>query len=260
MTQTAKTQGRFASLETSQGRSGMGGRRSTVRDAVFFLDDGLLSELAGDHEKALNTYSKALSENPLLIVAWARQLWMLIYLEEYYEADTWSDKALQSFPNDPDILSLKSLALWRNGFKDEAKTLNDAALGMSRDSHNTWLARGEMQVADGVKSYRSCFSHAARVSTVPGLAELRAGDILYRYRHYTPAMSFYRDATSLLPQSSWAWYGYGLTQRALGREHYAVKAFERAHSLSPRDYRYKMAPRGKQGMWSRLWRFLNSEK
>ena len=238
--------GRFASLETQTASGASRVVGAVVRDALYYVAEGLRLELEGDHEKALRNYSAALGEDPLFIEAWTRQLWMLLYLDEPVEARVWADRALQSFPNDPDILSLKSLAQWRSGVNVEARELNDTALGMTRESGNVWLARGEMQVGADVKSAEACFTHAVRLSAVSGLAHLRSGDILLRNRKYAEAVPYFREATVRLPKSAWAWYGYGRAQRAVGRNDLARIAFERAYVLTPRDPRYKKALRAKR--------------
>ena len=251
---------RFAGLETAAAAapSARGPAGAVLRDAAFYLDAALERELNGLHDQALNQYSAALGEDPLCISAWTRQLWMLLYLDEAVEAATWADKALQSFPNDPDILALKSLAQWRNGMAEEARTLNDAALAATRDSANVWLARGAMQVGMNMKSATACFKHAESAPGLKGLTQLRAGDILFRLGKYAEASGYYREATRALPDSSWAWYGYGRAQRKLGHLSYAQSAFGRACALSPTDKRYRTALKTKPGLLARLWAALFS--
>jgi tetratricopeptide (TPR) repeat protein len=245
---------RFAGLETAGGNRS--GRRpgAAARDSGYYLREALDLELAGRHERALNKYSAALGEDPLCITAWAGQLWMLLYLEDPAEAEIWSDKALQSFPNDPDVLALKSLAQWRCGFETSARNLNDAALSAARDSANVWLARGEIQIGGDMKSASACFVRAVAAPGQKGVCHLRAGDILVRSGKFAAAIEYHRKATRILPGSSWAWYGYGRAQREVGNERYALAAFDRALDLSPRDPRYKGARLGAVG-WRR--RFAN---
>lgn len=253
--------GRFSSLETSPSQAAVGkGGGAVLRDTAYYIDDALHKELAGEHEKALNTYSAALGEDPLCIEVWTRQLWMLLYLEEPVESRLWADKALLSFPNDPDILSLKSLAMWRSGLSREARDLNDAALAKTRESHNVWLARAEMQIADDVKSAGACFTHACRAASDSGLVRLRGGDILLGYRKFAEAVPYFREATQRLPDSSWAWYGYGRAQRAVGREDVAKNAFECAYNLTSRDPRYKNVLKAKSDLMRGVVRWLFGEK
>lgn len=231
-----------------------------LRDAEHYIREGWTHELGGRHDKALNQYSAALGEDPLYVEAWTRQLWMLLYLGELDEAVVWADKALQSFPNDPDILSLKSLAQWRKGFTEDARKLNDAALAANRESANVWLARGEMQVAVDMKSAAACFRHAMRQPEPQGMVSLRIADILSRQRKYGEAVEHARSATRALPESAWAWYRFGVVQRALGNEEAALSAFERAATLAPRDPRYRVTKQKKLGVLGRFRRWLTGKK
>src|SRR3954469_12306995 len=65
----------------------------------------------GDFEYALRAYAKVLEYNPRNVAAWAGQVRMLIELGEFQEAKVWSDKALEQFPRDPDLLAAKAVAL-----------------------------------------------------------------------------------------------------------------------------------------------------
>lgn len=241
---TKKNAGRFSRLEIGEDR-GVPNGPAPARDGTFYMNEALTCELAGEHEKALTNYTSALGDAPLLTAAWVGQLWMLLYLDEVREASTWADKALQSFPKDPDIIALKSLAQWRNGYTIDAMELNDAALGLYRNSANVWLAKGEMQVTDDSRAGLTCFRHAAAAPGNTGLTNLRACDMLLGLRRYADAVPFGRQATTLLPDSSWAWYGYGRAQQNVGRVDLARTAFEHAYRLTPRDPRYRRGIRGK---------------
>lgn len=248
-----KKAGRFASLET--GRDGQAAAK-TARDATYYMNKALANELAGRHEKALVDYADALVEEPLFITAWARQLWMLLYLDEAPEANTWADKALRYFPNDPDILALKSVAQWRNGKLEEARQLNDAAMAANRDCANVWLARGEIRLETEGFPALGCFRHAMTAPGMAGLTEIRAGDILLRTGWYKDAAGFFRRAVGIFPKSAWAWYGSGMALRSLDNEDGALRAFKRACKLAPEDRRYRQALDANRGFWGRVRRLV----
>jgi Flp pilus assembly protein TadD len=44
---------------------------------------------------------------------WTGQVRMLIELKEFHEAKLWADKALEKFPNEPELLAAKAVALAR---------------------------------------------------------------------------------------------------------------------------------------------------
>jgi tetratricopeptide (TPR) repeat protein len=220
------------------------------------MREGRRAELGGDHEKALNQYSAALGENPLHLEAWVAQLWMLLYLGEPIEAHLWADRALGAFPNQPDILALKSLALARSGLKEEAWELNDAALKNGRESANVWLARGELRLAGEGVAAEACFRHALAASDDRHFTALRSGDICLFYNNFAEAEGYFKEASAGLADSAWVWYGYGLAQRALGWENPALAAFARAARLEPGDRRYHAALTRKRGWRERLKRWL----
>lgn len=255
-----KPQGRFSSLELNQSpKTRARAQGAPKRDAAYYLNQGYRSELAGDHETALNQYSMALSENPLSVDAWVAQIWMLVYLREPFEADLWADRALAAFPGQPDLMAVKSLALMHCGLLAEAGDQNDAALVGRRDSANTWLARGALQlVADG-QAASACFKHALAAANDRGLTNLRIGDIYLFHHQYVEAESYLREASRLLPESAWAWYGYGLAQEALGRDESAGAALAKAASLAPADSRYHAALNRKRGWLERLRRWLKQK-
>jgi len=255
-----KPQGRFSSLEINQSpRAPIRPRGAPQRDAAYYMNLGYRTELAGDHEAALNQYSMALSENPLSVEAWVAQIWMLVYLKEPFEADLWADRALAAFPAQPDLMAVKSLALMRCGLMAEAGEQNDAALAGNRDSANTWLARGALQIVADGHAASACFKHALAASPDRGLTTLRIGDIYLFHRRYAEAEAYLREATVLLPESAWAWYGYGLAQQALGRDDYARAALTKATQLAPNDSGYRAALSRKLGWLERLRRWLKKK-
>ena len=59
----------------------------------------------GNFENALRFYSRALEEEKTLIVAWVGQVQMLVQLGEHPQAELWSRKALEYFPNQPELMA-----------------------------------------------------------------------------------------------------------------------------------------------------------
>ena len=249
---------RFASLELNPAREAATTKAAgaPLRDADYYMKDALRRELAGNHEKALNQYSRALGENPLHLEAWEGQLWMLLYLGEPTEACLWADRAMESFPNHPDLLSLKSIALARRGALNEAWTLNDAAMSSGQRSAVVWMARGELRLSTEGVGAEACFRNALAASTDRPVTALRCGDICLLHRCYPEAESYLREATAGLPDSAWVWYRCGLAQHALGWETPAKAAFTRANRLAPGNNLYEEALTSKYGLLDRLKQWL----
>ena len=55
--------------------------------------------------RPLRFYSRALEEDKTLIVGWVGQVQMLVQLGELKEAETWARKALELYPNNPELLA-----------------------------------------------------------------------------------------------------------------------------------------------------------
>ena len=260
--------GRFSNLEMDGGapRTGPASDRGVdaqassfgtrVKDATYHLHQAEAQELAGDHEAALRSFSAALNENPLLLDAWVGQLLMLIALEEYPEARVWADKALEKFPDNPDILAAKSIALHRMGREREGRELNDAALQSPGESAVVWLCRGELMMAESGPAADGCLEKAVRASQHKGLTMLRAGSALIRAGRYGPAMAVLQDAASELGRSARAWYLLGLAQDRLGLRRQAQVSYRQAVDLAPATSTYRSALGGGPGRIRSFFRRL----
>ncbi|MFH1077629.1 MAG: hypothetical protein V1753_12520, partial [Pseudomonadota bacterium] len=107
---------------------------SEIRGEEYYLGQAKRYQLAGYHEHALRSYSIALGENPLSLKAWIGQLLIMLELEEYSETLLWSDKALELFPDPPQIRSVKSAAFYRLGHLITARDLSDSSLRAKGES------------------------------------------------------------------------------------------------------------------------------
>src|SRR5882757_10617886 len=72
---------------------------------------------------------------------------MLIELGEFREAKLWADKALERFPQWPELLAAKAVALGRSGDLDSALAFSDASIEERGDTPYVWLARGDVLLA-----------------------------------------------------------------------------------------------------------------
>src|SRR5688572_11530720 len=90
-------------------------RTSGARDEGHYMNAAQVHFEAGQFRKALRAYAKVLEFNPRQATAWTGQVRMLIELGEYSEARVWADKALATFPDEPELLAAKAVALARSG-------------------------------------------------------------------------------------------------------------------------------------------------
>jgi len=68
---------------------------------------------------------------------------MLIELGQHEEARLWSDKALERFPRDAELLAAKAVALARCGDTQGALAFSDSAIEERGDAPYVWLSRGK---------------------------------------------------------------------------------------------------------------------
>ncbi len=266
------TEGRFSSLEIDEYKSpreGMasGGAESPgegrkhfveqIRDADYYMMQTGSFALDGEHEKALRAYAAALGENPLLLEAWVGQVRMLLELGEYPEAVLWADKAIERFPDHPQLLAAKSIALYRMGRHRQARGMNDMALQKKGEFEIVWLSRGEIMLGEDRTASTECFEHARRLSTHQATTMMHIGDLFLRYGHHSQALSALREASRELPHASWVWYQLGRAQTGVGDYEQARISFGEAHKLNPGRETYEKAvtesPRGVQGWLRKLF-------
>ena len=69
--------------------------------ATAYLADGYIRRVKGDHQGALEAFSRALDLNPNLALAWARKADQLVFLGRAEEAPAPVKKAITISPRDP---------------------------------------------------------------------------------------------------------------------------------------------------------------
>jgi tetratricopeptide (TPR) repeat protein len=173
----------------------------------------------------------------------------------------WADKALEHFPESPDLLAAKSLALFRMGHENEGRALNDTALEKRGESALVWLARGEIMLRSSRKAAEECFGHALRTADrATDVTLLRIVAVALRNSKYSLALTLLRKAIAARPGTAHAWYLQGVAQDELGLAAEAQRSFREAADLAPGNSLYKAALwRREPGLVTRMaraWRRL----
>jgi Flp pilus assembly protein TadD len=101
-------------------------KKALVKDESYYQGEAKAAFENGEFERALRLYGKVLEFNPNGAAAWTGQVRMLIELGEFREAKLWADKALERFPNEPELLAAKAVALGRSGDLLGALAFSDA--------------------------------------------------------------------------------------------------------------------------------------
>lgn len=227
---------RFSQLEFGEARrSGAKARGGEpIRDEQYFYKQGLRYWLAGDFEPALRNYSRALEKNSTFFEGWIGQVLVLIELGEYREAMVWSDKALELFPEHPELLAAKAVTCARDGRKEKALAYSDNSMAKDNVTSRVWLARAEVLLGRKSPIAENCVRKAISIAGNDGpVIHLQAGRVLNKAGNYYGALENLREAVKLLPKSALAWYELGYCQGKLGFSE-AAAAVEQSLKLHPR--------------------------
>jgi tetratricopeptide (TPR) repeat protein len=208
-------------------------RGEPVRNAEHYHKEAVKYWLAGDYELALRNYSRMLEQNNTIFDAWAGQVLMLIELGEYPEACVWADKAMEFFPEHPELLALKALACLRDARRDDAVAYSDNAVGKDNLTARVWLVRAEVFLDHKGPIAEGCAKKAlACAGGLLPVVSLEAGRLFRRKGNHVQAVQYLKQAVQGLPRSPLAWYELGCSQAGLGLPE-AVHSLEQSHNLRP---------------------------
>jgi tetratricopeptide (TPR) repeat protein len=207
-----------------------------VRDEKYWHDLAVTFWLAGDFEIALRNYSRSLEAKTNFLEGWAGQVRMLIELGEYAEARKWADKAMELFPDSPDLLAGKAVAAARDALWEEASAASDKAIAQPNAGPRVWLSRAETLMLHHQTVAETCISNAlSNAGRLKSVMHLEGGRLFYRTGNYYRAVDHLNLAVRMLPKSALAWFELGRCQEMLGRPEASV-TLEQCLRLRP-DWR-----------------------
>lgn len=227
-----------------------------IRDADYFHKEALKYWLAGDFEIALRNYSRVLERNNTVFDAWVGQVLMLIELGEYHEAVVWADKALELFPEHPELLAVKAVACCRDAKPEKAIAYSDNSISKENITSRVWLARAEVLLNRKSSIAENCISKAISIAgNMAPITKLEAARLLRRKGCYSAAIGHLNDVVKVFPKSALAWYELGCCQAKLGRSE-AKATLEQSLRLRPDWDRAKtaLAKCSERGFFSKLFR------
>jgi len=246
---------RFVNLELGgesedQSRSA----KALVKDETYYAAEARSAFENRNFESALRLYSKVLEYNPLNAAAWTGQVRMLIELGEFSEARLWADKALERFPQEPELLAAKAVALGRSGDLSGALTFSDASIEERGDTPYVWLARGDVLLARKESRADYCFEKAQLLAPRDWFVAWLAARIRYYYEQFAIALKLLQQALEWNTSHFMLWLELGNCQAALGLTGPARHSFVQASQLNPqcRDADAALADLSRTGLWRRL--------
>ena len=188
-----------------------------IRDADYFYKEALKYWLAGDFELALRNYSRVLEQSSTTFDAWVGQVLMLVELGEYKEATVWADKALELFPEHPELLAVKAVACCRDAKLEKAIAYSDNSISKDNVTARVWLARAEVLLNRKSSIAENCISKATSISgNMAPVIKLEAARLLRKKGNYSAAIGYLNDVVKVFPKSALAWYELGCCQSKLG--------------------------------------------
>jgi tetratricopeptide (TPR) repeat protein len=227
---------RFVNLEFSDESNGefQPGGKPAAKDEGFYLAGARAAFEDGNYEQGLRLYSKVLEFNPQNGAAWTGQVRMLIELGEFREAKLWADKALERFPNEPELLAAKAVALGRSGDLQGAMAFSDASIEERGDTPYVWLARGDVLLARSEQRADYCFEKALLLAPHDWFTIFLAARVRIYYKQFILALKLIQQAVELHSGHFLVWVEQGQCQQALGMVGAAENSFRQAQQLNPR--------------------------
>jgi len=252
---------RFVNLELGgQSEEHPGGEQAEAgNEESYYLLQAQSYLENGDFEKALRHYAKVLEFNARNAGAWAGQVRMLIELGQYREAAVWASKALEQFPDEPELLAAKAVALARNGDLQGAIAFSDSSIEERADSPYVWLARGDVLRARKEQLAHYCFQKAVAVAPGVWAVAWMAGRTEFHYRQFVLALNLFQKAVELDARHVAGWVDLGRCQEALGLADAAERSFRQALQLNARcpQASEALARLGNRGMMRSWWRRIS---
>ena len=235
--------------------------KALVKDEAYYLAEARTAFENGHFEPGLRAYSKVLEYNPKNTVAWTGQVRMLIELGEFREAKLWADKALERFPNEPELLAAKAVALGRSGDLQGALAFSDASIEERGDTPYVWLARGDVLLARAETRANYCFEKALLLAPHDWFTAWLAARIRFYYEQFVLALKLIQQAVEWNPGNFLLWLEQGHCQQAIGLVGAAEVSFTQARLLSPRSEEadnalHRIANVGLLARWRGKWRAL----
>ncbi|MBN2455327.1 MAG: tetratricopeptide repeat protein [Sedimentisphaerales bacterium] len=208
---------RFTRLEFGDKAPKKGPDGEPVRDAEYFYKNAYRYWFAADFELALRNFSRVLEEDSSIFGAWSGQITALIELGEHPEAIVWADKALESFPEHPELLALKAVAYSRDAKFEKAIAYSDNSVSKNDVTPIVWLARAEVLLHRKSPVAENCISKAVGCGGELGpFIKLEAARLLRRKHRYSKAIAYLNEVVQSVPKSALAWYELGCCQAKLG--------------------------------------------
>ena len=225
---------RFENLEFGREKEDLENTvRAALKDEAFYYKEATQLFERGQFEKALRAYAKVLEFNPKNNQAWLGQVRMLIELVEWEEGKVWVEKALSLFPDEPELLAAKGVALARSGDPGGALSYSDAAIESQGNTPYIWLARADVLLARKEKRADYCLQKAIELASRHWFVLWLAARIEAYYERFARSLTLVQQGISIDSARAVLWLQAGECQFALGLAAQANRSMEQAREMDP---------------------------
>jgi tetratricopeptide (TPR) repeat protein len=129
----------------------------------------------------------------------------------------WADKALELFPEHPELLAVKAVACLRDAKAEKAIAYSDNSISKENVTPRVWLARAEVVLGRKSSVADNCISKAiGSAGNITPIIKLEAARLLRKKGDYSAAIRYLNDVVKVFPQSAMVWCEIGCCQAKLG--------------------------------------------
>jgi tetratricopeptide (TPR) repeat protein len=202
---------------------------------------GWISARLGDWKKSANYLDEAIALNPrdLYLRATGYEIWMS--LRDFPTALRKLDGALETFPNDPALLTLKVCVLQGQGQLDEAQSIvNRLNPGESYvDTLGTIAYQAMLRRTPAVAfKYFEGLENKSNLTTEEINHLLNLADLVEQSGDKTRSQALFTRALELTPDNKYLLFDRGYALAALGQRNAALAALDKMSALTEKDARF----------------------
>jgi Flp pilus assembly protein TadD len=225
---------RFVNLELGDHDEEFSPETSVDKGAAHYFECANDAFANMDFEEALRTFSKVLEYDANHTGAWTGQVRALIELDELREALTWADRALEGFPNEPELLAAKAVALGRSGEQESAMAFSDTSIATQGETAYVWLARADVLLSCREERAQFCFEKAMVLAAGDWLVAWLAARIRYWHGQFMLALGLAQRAVEWNPSHPPCWMTLAHCQQEIGLVGPARESLKQVDQLRPR--------------------------
>jgi tetratricopeptide (TPR) repeat protein len=205
-------------------------------DASYYAREADEAFFHGEFKDALQLYSRAIQTDNMQHYPWLGQIYCQIELAQLKEADIWCARALELFPEDSAILSLRAVMYANRGMYKRALATSDYAISQKGAEAHSFVARGNVLLLAENKNASLCFIKAMELAgenewQIP----MRIGFIYFKRKEYTLALDYFQKACALNVANDYLWYHLGQCYHRLGFFTKAMESYQQAAAQNPEN-------------------------